>query len=112
MDWKTYVCSWIPGTAANKAYNRKITINRGLDFAKQVSRAEFETFPIPFSKRLGIYRVYREHYLNFETAIRLCEGGKCDYMYTDLLDFADKVCPGLRNVDVIVAACKAVNSER
>ena len=105
MDWKTYAYSCIPGTVANKAYHKKVAIYKGLDFAKRMSSTGFETYSL--EKRLEIYRARQEYYLDFEQSIRLCEGGKCNHTYRDLIDFADKISPGLGNVDVIVAACKA-----
>jgi len=75
-----------------------------------MSSTGFESYPL--EDRLGIYRARQERYLDFEQAIRLCDGQKCYHTYKNLLDFASKVSPGLESVDVIVAACEATNAER
>jgi hypothetical protein len=110
MDWKTYFYSWIPGTISNNAYKKKLAIDKGLDFAKKMSHTEFDT--VPLNQRLDIYRTRQEYYLDFEQAIRLCRRGKCYHTCRDLQNFADNVSPGLGNVDVIVAACKATKEKK
>lgn len=85
-----FLQTWIDGY-------RNQRVQRGLDFAKEIS------------ERKGEYG--KEAYTKFESAIRECQQGNCPYTVFELREMSDNISPGLGCVGIVWDAAKAVGNK-